>query len=166
MAAHNIKSVVDVGCGDWQFSHMLNWTGIDYTGFDVASTVIAADLQKYAANDTSGGSITFKVGSATEVLPQADLLIIKDVLQHLPNSYVFEFINTNLYSGRFKYMLFTTDLAVSGATANVDIAKPGLYREIDLRGPPYNVANLQEVYVFPPPSKQHTFLYTGNATLR
>jgi hypothetical protein len=32
---NNIKSVVDLGCGDWQFSHLIDWKGIRYSGFDV-----------------------------------------------------------------------------------------------------------------------------------
>ena len=27
-----IRSVVDAGCGDWEFSQAIDWTGIDYKG--------------------------------------------------------------------------------------------------------------------------------------
>src|SRR5690242_14927069 len=37
---YNIKSVVDYGCGDWAFSHLMDWTGIDYKGVDVVESVI------------------------------------------------------------------------------------------------------------------------------
>ena len=40
LADHQIKSVVDVGCGDWTFSRAIDWTGIDYKGFDVVEDVI------------------------------------------------------------------------------------------------------------------------------
>src|SRR5689334_20558292 len=32
---HAIRSVVDAGCGDWEFSQAIDWTGIDYRGFDI-----------------------------------------------------------------------------------------------------------------------------------
>jgi len=29
LACRAIRSVVDVGCGDWQFSRLIDWRGID-----------------------------------------------------------------------------------------------------------------------------------------
>lgn len=37
---NNIKSIVDIGCGDWQFSKNINFDGILYKGYDVASFVV------------------------------------------------------------------------------------------------------------------------------
>lgn len=42
-----IKSVVDFGCGDWQFSKEIDWSGIDYKGFDVADYVLERNRQNY-----------------------------------------------------------------------------------------------------------------------
>src|SRR5579871_398362 len=36
---NTIRSVVDFGCGDWQFSRFINWAGITYTGFDIVEDV-------------------------------------------------------------------------------------------------------------------------------
>merc|ERR1712048_281893 len=135
----------------------------DYTGIDVSSTVIAANKEKYEKTNASGSSITFKVGSATESLPGADLLIIKDVLQHLPFCDVVHVINANFYTSinayqpKFKYILYTND--VKDGVANEDIERPGLYRVLDITKPPFNVAGLKEVYRFPAPSVQRTYLY-------
>ena len=32
---YNIKSVIDLGCGDWRHLRLVDWTGIDYTGMDI-----------------------------------------------------------------------------------------------------------------------------------
>lgn len=38
--ANGIRSVLDVGCGDWQISSLMDWNGIDYVGVDVSSVVL------------------------------------------------------------------------------------------------------------------------------
>jgi SAM-dependent methyltransferase len=40
--AHNIKTILDYGCGDWQFSRFIPWDKITekYTGVDVVESVI------------------------------------------------------------------------------------------------------------------------------
>jgi 2-polyprenyl-3-methyl-5-hydroxy-6-metoxy-1,4-benzoquinol methylase len=80
---HNVKSVVDAGSGDWTFSSAIDWNGASYLGVDIASDVIATVRTKYEK-----GNIRFQVGDITDDLPAADLLISKDVLQHLSNELV------------------------------------------------------------------------------
>ncbi len=46
---HHIRSVVDLGCGDWTFSKCIDWTGIDYIGYDVVESVIEKNRQKYGS---------------------------------------------------------------------------------------------------------------------
>jgi hypothetical protein len=48
LVERGVHSVVDFGCGDWQFSRLIDWTGITYTGYDVAKSVIAADTLAYS----------------------------------------------------------------------------------------------------------------------
>src|SRR5260221_4698654 len=45
---HDIRSVVDAGCGDWEFSQAIDWSGIDYKGFDIVESAIAQNNQKFA----------------------------------------------------------------------------------------------------------------------
>jgi len=40
-----IAEVVDLGCGDWQFSKFVNWERVRYYGFDVAELVINRNSQ-------------------------------------------------------------------------------------------------------------------------
>src|ERR1039457_4590730 len=70
-----ISGVVDLGCGDWQFSRLIDWTGIDYHGFDVVRTVIEENRRRYSSDN-----IHFHLypGLPSE-LPGGDLLIAKDV---------------------------------------------------------------------------------------
>jgi hypothetical protein len=40
MKDNGIKSVVDAGCGDWEFSSAIDWRGIDYRGFDIVASLV------------------------------------------------------------------------------------------------------------------------------
>ena len=86
--AHKIASVVDAGCGDWESTQALDWSGIDYRGYDIVGEVIAKNRKKYAAANIQ----FFAADILTEPLPPADLLICKHVLQHLPNRDVMKFL--------------------------------------------------------------------------
>lgn len=78
---NQIQSVVDLGCGDWSFSQQIDWSGVNYSGFDVVESVIEKNKKKFISPN-----IHFQVadGCFTD-LPNADLFLCKDVLQHLSN---------------------------------------------------------------------------------
>lgn len=79
---NRVTSVLDLGCGDWQSTRLTDWTGIAYHGIDVVPQVIEACREKY---ETPG--ITFQCADIlTCPLPGADLVIMKEVLQHWPNA--------------------------------------------------------------------------------
>jgi SAM-dependent methyltransferase len=132
---HRVKSVVDAGCGDWSFSSAIDWGGASYLGVDIASDVIAADRSKHQTD-----AIKFQVGDITDELPAADLLISKDVLQHLSNELVLKFIRNNLKKGKYKWVILTNDRG----SGNRDVASGG-YRAIDLAAPPFEVRGLVDL---------------------
>jgi SAM-dependent methyltransferase len=128
---HHIQSVVDFGCGDWEFSKVINWDGISYTGFDVIAKLIDRNGIIYG-ND----HIQFYKADGLDIdLPRADLLICKDVLQHLNNEDVHKFI-TQIY--KYKYCLITNDLGEE----NDNIVR-GQTRGLDLTKPPFNVSGVK-----------------------
>jgi SAM-dependent methyltransferase len=132
---HNVKSVVDAGCGDWTFSSAIDWGGASYLGVDIASDVIAAVRARHEKPN-----IKFQVGDITDDLPAADLLISKDVLQHLSNELVQNFVRNNLRTGKYKWAILTNDRG----RANADVASGG-WRAIDLSAPPFDVKGLVDL---------------------
>lgn len=132
MKKHAVKSVVDAGCGDWSFSSAMDWGDATYLGIDIASDVIEAVRKKHEK-----GKIKFQVGDITEDLPAADLLISKDVLQHLSNELIHKFIKNNLRKGKYKWVILTNDRG----SENRDISN-GEYRMIDLAASPFEVKGL------------------------
>ena len=135
MKKHAVKSVVDAGCGDWSFSSAIDWGDASYLGVDIASDVIEAVRKKHEK-----GKIKFEVGDITEDLPAADLLISKDVLQHLSNELIHKFIKNNLRKSKYKWVILTNDRS----SENQDI-RNGEYRMIDLTAPPFNVKGLVDL---------------------
>lgn len=97
LAQKNIKSIVDYGCGDWSFSRLMDWSGIDYLGIDCVESVIKSNIEKYAKEN-----IQF---SLPIPLFSADLLILKDVLQHWSNDSITTFLDFNWKAN--KYILIT-----------------------------------------------------------
>lgn len=102
LASLQIASVVDFGCGDWQFSRLIDWQGARYLGLDVVSEVIEANLRTHARP-----GVDFAVYQTPAQIPECDLLLCKDVLQHLPNALVREYLA--LFKQRARYLLITND---------------------------------------------------------
>jgi hypothetical protein len=139
LVRNRIASVVDMGCGDWQFSRLVDWGDVSYRGFDVVPSLIAENTRRFAKP-----GISFELASGDpSTLPPADLLLAKDVLQHLPHEAVFAFL-ANVQ--RYRYALVTNGVDPRGPTQNIDISI-GHCRHLDLRLPPFNV-DAEEVYSF------------------
>jgi len=132
---HEIKSVVDLGCGDWTFSKHVDWTGIDYIGYDVVESVIEKNIQKYACDH-----IHFvKANFLEEELPPADLLICKHVLQHMPNEDVMQFV---CILPKYKHCLILNAKPIGNKNIEHTITETFPFwddRGIDLTLPPFNV---------------------------
>ena len=131
IAANGISSVIDVGCGDWQYSRLINWQGAEYLGLDVVPELVERNQREFG-----GPGVRFEVSPPDLTdLPAADLLITKDVLQHVPNAKVLELVAA---LPRFRYALLTNDI---GNNPNGDI-EAGAWRTVDLRLPPFNVSGV------------------------
>jgi len=81
--ANNIKSIAEVGCGDFAIMKKIlaKLPNVEYTGMDVVP-----DLISYNKANNETDRIKFQVTDAiVDPLAPADLLIIRQVLQHLKN---------------------------------------------------------------------------------
>jgi len=142
IARNGIRSVVDAGCGDWQSSQFVDWSHVDYLGIDVSSVVLN-NTKRFARN-----GVRFVEGDArTFDLPQADLLIMKDVLQHWANADIIAIIPK---FRRFRYCLITNGATEQvQAYVNRDISAGG-YRPIDLSQPPFSIPGSFELTYYVP----------------
>lgn len=106
MRINQIGTVIDYGCGDWQFSKEINWGKAKYLGIDCVQSVIDKNTKEYSSTNVS-------FVRSEKIDGVADLLLVKDVLQHWTNEQVISFLNDNLH--KFKYIIITNN---SGQTSN------------------------------------------------
>ena len=127
-----IESVVDAGCGDWQVSRFVDWGDASYVGYDASHMVIAKNAKAY-----SKYGVEFVHGNFLNIdLPGADLLIVKDVLQHLSNRNVHQAIRQ---FKKYKYVIIVNDIEPETLSAlNIDI-RDGDYRTLDITVEPFSV---------------------------
>jgi SAM-dependent methyltransferase len=132
LAANQIRSVVDAGCGDWEFSQHMDWKGIDYLGLDIVPAVIEANRKRFGS-----AGVRFAVADIVrDELPAADLLIIKDVLQHLSHGDTVAVLR-NL--PRYRHVLIVNDVNQNTLTAEPADTVSGGYRLLDVTRPPYSL---------------------------
>ena len=155
ISKYEIGSVVDIGCGDWSlYSGAFDWSaaGIKYAGIDVVPELVDYLNATHASPD-----IAFCCADAcAEGAPSADLYIIKDVLQHLPNAQIAQLMQ---FLERCRVALITNDICSYPArmpwqrylprarALNQDIPVGG-WRCLNLRKYPFNLkAKLAGRYV-------------------
>lgn len=133
------SKIVDLGCGDWRLMQRISIPRKkSYIGYDVVQEVIDANNKKFAKPN-----LQFIAISSLEEIEhiKADLLIVKDVLAHWPNSQVQYFLSNILPN--YKYALIThdiTDQFGKDSVKNGDI-KLGEHRPIDITTEPFNLKN-------------------------
>ena len=139
LRVRRIRSVVDLGCGDWQFSQLVDWTGLQYRGYDIVPSVIERNERTFSASNVR----FHHVSTSWSELPAADLLIAKDLLQHWSQSTILEWLPT---LRRYRFSLITNCVEPRGPTKNDDCPDGG-FRHLDIRLPPFHVPAAQ-VYTF------------------
>ncbi|MES2992497.1 MAG: class I SAM-dependent methyltransferase [Pseudomonadota bacterium] len=139
MREHRIRTVIDLGCGDWQFSKDIDWGEASYHGYDLVASVVARNVERFATD-----SIRFtQYGGDLAELPAADLLIAKDVLQHWSNGSIERFLRI---LPRYRYALITNCVNPTGDTVNRE-TEDGGFRYLDIRLAPFFV-RAEEIYQF------------------
>jgi SAM-dependent methyltransferase len=148
---HDIESIVDLGCGDWQFSQFLDFGSATYFGIDASKNVIANNQRSFSRKGVSFANPP----KDYNLLPSADLLACKDVLMHLSTKEIKDILSI---LPKFKYALITNDIpCVSGfgeillklqnlfsPVVNKEI-KTGDYRALDPTRHPFNL-KLKKVF--------------------
>jgi methyltransferase family protein/glycosyl transferase family 2 len=143
IAERGIKSIVDLGCGDFEIMGHTNIGTASYLGIDVIAERVARNVKKVAARPVRP-MFMFSVGDARELplssLAGFDLLICKDVLQHWTNAEVSAWLARWYFvTKRPKYALVTN--CNYGPTVNRDVAAGG-WRALDLTQAPFGVGEV------------------------
>jgi SAM-dependent methyltransferase len=129
LRANAIGSVIDVGCGDWQFSQLIDWGGALYTGYDVVPSLIEQHRQNFQRPN-----VAFEIMPENyDDLPDADLVLCKDVLQHLSLQHAEQLLA--VLERKAKYLLIT-NCVVPEDRLNIEI-RDGYWRPLDIARAPF-----------------------------
>lgn len=145
LRSEGITSVVDAGCGHWPsgYQRFMNWQGVHYIGVDVVPYVVQENRKYFESTEVRQAhglsSVEFEVGDATSLLPSADLLIVKDVLMHLPNAAIWEYLrnSVNAREPRYKVVMLVQNYVPMDLRSNIDI-EPGQFLPFDITQPPFS----------------------------
>jgi hypothetical protein len=103
-----IQTVVDVGCGDLRHFYPLYFgTDVEYTGYDIYEPLINTHKKVPEYQDPKW-SFEFKhCYSDRDTMKDADLMILKDVLQHWTDTEIVSFMDWATTCGKYKNIIIT-----------------------------------------------------------
>lgn len=97
-----IQSILDIPCGDWKWMSTMDFQQVNYIGCDVVKEMIEKNSRLYARDN-----IKFMVKSLIDDdLPNADLIIVRDLLVHLDTSDILKCLE-NIKRNNFEYIAIT-----------------------------------------------------------
>ena len=101
---NNIRTVVDCGCGDFNTGPLI-YENLDifYTGYDAYQKVV--DYNSRRLDPVKYHFEHLDIFEHKEMIKDADLCILKDVLQHWSLDKIYIFLDYLVYNKKFKYIL-------------------------------------------------------------
>ncbi len=136
---NNIKSILDIPCGDWKWMSTVNLGNINYIGCDIVPDLIEANNNKY-----KNKSVNFFVKSLIDdELPDSDFIIIRDLLVHLDDEDIIKCLkNIKKYNYKFIGITNYPGLEVNKRRILGDYFRLGdKWRPMNLSKEPYNLPN-------------------------
>lgn len=122
------RTLLDVGCGDFTWMRTVPLGGIDYVGVDIVEGLIDENAKNFGRE----GIRFVQANAVSDPLPEADTVLIREVLFHLSFEDAMAVLR-NLLSKPRDYLLITTDRQPS---LNFDIPS-GDYRMLNLEARPF-----------------------------
>lgn len=140
---NNIKQIVDLGCGDFRVAAKFVGGDFRYMGCDVVPSLVE-HLNRRFANEKN----EFRCLNIVEdELPDGDLCLIRQVLQHLSNAEIEKILRK---SRKYKYLIVTEHYPQPNVAVvpNLDIPHgPEMRLHFDsavyLDKPPFNLQNVE-----------------------
>lgn len=103
---NQVQSVVDLGCGDWRCGKdIYESLSCTYIGYDIYQEMIDSHILNFK-NPLWGFECKNCLKDLND-MKKADLLIVKDVLQHWTDVEISRFMSFQSRTKRYKYILIT-----------------------------------------------------------
>ena len=153
---NDIHKITEIGCGDfWIMRQVLDFLSKNNYSYNYDGIDVVDDLIEYNKNRFGSENIKFQCMDAADIstsLPEGDLIIIRQVLQHLCNSDIKEILNK---TKTFKFV-FVTEHIYEGNSVVYNIENPGSgdirlsHRSgVYLEHLPYNYKNIVHLLKIP-----------------
>jgi 2-polyprenyl-3-methyl-5-hydroxy-6-metoxy-1,4-benzoquinol methylase len=124
---YDIRSVLDIPCGDFNWMQHVDRYGINYIGADIVEPLIASNKIKYP-------DVQFQHLDLTKSeLPQVDLIIARDVFVHMTYDTIVLALE-NIIKSKCKYLLTTS---FTGIDTNRNLTHDGDWRPLNLLVQPF-----------------------------
>jgi hypothetical protein len=146
---HGVHTALDLGCGDFRVAQSFAGELSHYRGVDVVPDLIARNQTVYG-----GTAVEFAVLDATrDELPDADLCLVRQVLQHLSNVEISAILSR---CARFPLVVITEHWPADVARSAPNVDKPhgpdtrldrGSW--VDITAPPFSLAGVTELLRVP-----------------
>lgn len=141
ISEHSIKSIIDIGCGDFRISSQILSPETTYVGLDTVKELIDYNQDRFGTS-----KVSFKCQDATSgTLPNGELCLVRQVFQHLSNRDIASILSK---IAAFKYVIVTEHFPNSLAMPNIDIDSGASIRHakksaVQIDKPPFNVSNVR-----------------------
>ncbi|WP_246109155.1 class I SAM-dependent methyltransferase [Seonamhaeicola algicola] len=107
-------TVCDLGCGDFNIGKNLVKHTKTYTAIDIVEPLITRNKQIFKAENLE----FYCLDISKEILPKADCIILRQVLQHITNQ---EIAHICKQLKNYKYLIITEHLPTGNFTPNINI---------------------------------------------
>ena len=123
-----IKSMLDIPCGDFYWLKELDLDSISYVGADIVDDIISYNYEHYS----QGNKIFKKLDMRSSELPKVDLVLCRDLFQHFSFKDIKESLS-NIKKSNSTFFLATCQLLI---TSHEDI-ETGKDPKVNLTYPPF-----------------------------
>ncbi len=124
----NIKSLLDVPCGDMNWMKTVNLEGIKYTGWDIIEDLVVQNTELFKNSDME----FYHKDALIDPLPEVDLILARDLIIHFSFSATWQFLK-NIVNSNSKYLLITKH--ANCISKNIEL---GGYWPANLEKSPFN----------------------------
>jgi SAM-dependent methyltransferase len=103
-----LRRIIDLGCGDFRVGRaLLEGSDMHYIGINIVEALIHRNIREFAGSNVQFLSLDI----IEDPLPEADLCLIRQVLQHLDNSEIARVLSK---LGQYPYIIITEHIPVDG----------------------------------------------------
>ena len=139
------NTIIDIGCGDFNIGKNFIYDCNQLIGIDVSQSIIEMNKSRYQFKNTC----FLRLDARKDKLPDGDIAILRQVLQHLDNHSISEILE-NIKRTSCSWLIVTEHVPACTFDENQDIPKASanirlnIKSGIDVEKSPFNICALEK----------------------